>query len=37
VRQLADHIDHVRSSGCNHTIVTKLCPVQISPVGAVDG
>jgi anti-sigma regulatory factor (Ser/Thr protein kinase) len=37
VRQLADHIDHVRSSGCNHTIVTKLCAVQISPVGAVDG
>ena len=36
VRQLADHIDHVRSGGCNHTIVTKLCAVRISPEGAVD-
>jgi anti-sigma regulatory factor (Ser/Thr protein kinase) len=37
VRQLVDHIDHVRSGGCNHTIVTKLCAVRISPEGAVDG
>ena len=34
VRQLVDHIHHARSSGCNHTILTKLCAVRIPPGGS---